>query len=120
MLEAGSFMRWYTVQYGMPAAIALAHAESVAGSDNPDGADEGAGTGESSANSSATGESPSLGNGSSLGDSPIPDGQTLADLEQLWLKTLDQQHIEPKSCSAVIPRTSLYSLICREMDKSTH
>ena len=47
-------------------------------------------------------------------------GQPLAELERAWLKSLDGQEIEPKSCEVVIPRASIFSIMCgkiRELPK---
>lgn len=73
MLESGSFMRWFTAQYGLDSAMRLAQGE----------------------------------------DAESVSGQSLLEMEQQWLKSLDDQHIQPKSCQKAIPAGSLFRIICK-------
>ena len=43
-------------------------------------------------------------------------GKTLAEIEAEWLRSLEAQAINPKSCTAAIPQSSLFRLLCRNMD----
>jgi hypothetical protein len=78
VLETGSFMRWFTAEYGLEAAQQVARGQAVEN----------------------------------------VTGKTLQENEAEWLKSLDQQTIQPKACAEVIPNGSLFSLLCKKMTET--
>jgi len=78
LLETGSFMRWFTEEYGLDAAQQVARGEAVEN----------------------------------------VTGKSLSENETEWLKLLDEQKIEPKSCDVVIPQDTMFSLLCRKLNET--
>jgi len=78
MLESGSFLHWFSGQYGPDNTRSLVNGESSIESIS---------------------------------------GKSLAENEREWLNSLSQKKITPKSCQSVIPKSSLFFLMCRKIQE---